>query len=81
MRVVNEKSMREACVTSHHSVSDGVRVHPHLGVDVHQVPPERLTLQPFPQGFPRRDIANVYAGVLYAYGYNHTHTQHTHAQI
>lgn len=49
---------------AHHSVRDGVAVHPHLGVHVDQVPTESLTLQPLPQSLPLRDVADINPRVL-----------------
>lgn len=49
---------------AHHSVRDGVAVHPHLGVHVDQVPTESLTLQPLPQSLPLRDVTNINPRVL-----------------
>lgn len=44
---------------AYYSVCDVVAVHPHLRVDVDQVPPESFTLQPLPQSLPFRDITNI----------------------
>lgn len=49
---------------AHHSVRDGVAVHPHLGVHVDQVPTESLTLQPLPQSLPLRNVADINPRVL-----------------
>lgn len=48
---------REAA--AYYSICDGVAVHPHLRVHVDQVPSESFTLQPLPQSFPLRDIADI----------------------
>lgn len=48
-----------AAALAYHSICDGVAVHPHLRVDVDQVPSESFTLQPLPQSLPLRDITDI----------------------